>query len=92
MTEHEDHEHEFDLVMPFVLVKSAGGPYDDDAFVSGYRLATIAATIAPSGASWRGYVTPADLPQLDLIAMKEHAKVTRIGGVGDDWVLVEVGP
>lgn len=30
-----EEEQEYDLVMPFVVCQSQGGPYDDDAFVGG---------------------------------------------------------
>ena len=32
-------------VMPLVLCRSEGGPYDDAAFTSGWRLGSIAATL-----------------------------------------------
>ena len=38
-------------VMPLVLCRSRGGPYDDDAFSSGWRLGAIGATLAGPGIS-----------------------------------------
>lgn len=66
-----DEEASYGLVMPFTVCQSDGGPYDDAAFVAGYRSGTINAhleRIAPD--ELRIYVEPALLPQLDLIAMR----------------------
>ena len=38
-------------VMPLVLCRSRGGPYDDEAFSSGWRLGTIGATLAGPGSA-----------------------------------------
>ena len=38
-------------VMPLVLCRSRGGPYDDGAFSSGWRLGAIGATLAGPGIS-----------------------------------------
>lgn len=66
-------EGEFRLVMPFVLVKSNGGPYDDQAFAAGMacgQLWTELHTLSAHGALPRPrYVRPEHVAQLDLIAM-----------------------
>jgi hypothetical protein len=31
---HSDDQHEWGMVMPFVVCQSKGGPYDDDSFVA----------------------------------------------------------
>src|ERR1035438_7379635 len=70
-TDHDAHEQE--LVMPFVTVTSKGGPHDDNSFVAGYRCGQIDAilpTLAQVGAEFQVMVTPAVVPQLDLIAMR----------------------
>ena len=36
-------------VMPLVLCRSNGGPYDDEGFLSGWRLGEIAATLRALG-------------------------------------------
>lgn len=59
----------FDLVMPFVVVKSAGGPYDDAAFVAGCRLGDIDRQMQQGEAVIEQYVDPESLPQYDLMAM-----------------------
>jgi hypothetical protein len=70
-----DPDNGFELVMPFVIVKSVGGPYDDDAFAAGWRLGVIesALRIAASlpGIEPTPIGAPADHgPQIDLIAMR----------------------
>lgn len=67
------HDASYDLVMPFVIVKSNGGPYDDTAFVAGANcgqfmaeLQTLAAHRAIPHQRW---MRPELLPQIDLIAM-----------------------
>jgi len=71
--EYEEGGQQFELVMPFVVVTSKGGPYDDGAFVAGWECAAIdkaLAAIAEYAVSFRRTVHSANLPQLDLIAMK----------------------
>jgi len=68
-----EQEGGFQLVMPFVLVKSNGGPYDDKAFAAGMacgQIWTELQTLSSHGAVPRPrYVRPEHVPQLDLIAM-----------------------
>lgn len=71
--EHPDGD-EMSLVMPFVLCRSAGGPYDDAAFTAGYECGLVdqALTIAAAIGETRvkRTVRTDNLPQLDLIAMR----------------------
>jgi len=66
---------EFGLVMPFVVVTSKGGPYQDDAFVAGFQCGTIAASLElamPLNVDrlfWPIFRT-ALAPQIDLLAMR----------------------
>lgn len=64
-------ENTYGLVMPFIVVTSHGGPYDDVSFVAGCRYAAVAAALAEKPASYESYEYPALLPQLDLLAMHE---------------------
>ncbi len=52
---------------------------DDAAFVAGYEAAFVQCTlaaIAPAGGSFERWVSPALVPQLDLVAMKHGYKAT----------------
>lgn len=63
---------EYGLVMPFVVVVSKGGPFDDFSFVAGFECGQVAAELqhlAPK--SYSRTVHTANVPQLDLIAMNE---------------------
>lgn len=81
-----------ELVMPFLVVASHGGPYDDDAFAAGWQAgeidrtlrtaAAIAATVVEFPIVHAGLV-----PQLDLIGMKHGYKVTA-EPTADGWVAV----
>ncbi len=69
------HDHDFGLVVPFVVCQSKDGPYDDAAFVAGYqcgevdtKLAVAAALQAPS--LDLPIVRRALLPQLALHGMR----------------------
>jgi hypothetical protein len=62
--EHDDH------VMPLLLCRSGGGPYDDDAFRSGWRLGELAAHLGQPGISaMADSIRPEERHQADLIAM-----------------------
>jgi hypothetical protein len=59
-----------DGVMPLVLCRSRGGPYDDEAFSSGWRLGAIGATLAGPGISAVcESIRPHERVQADLLAM-----------------------
>lgn len=78
----------YELVMPFVACKTQGGPYDDDAFTSGYRLGGLEARLELAAPPvWEVYVNPADIPQLDLICMR-HSYSLEPGEAQDEWVPV----
>jgi len=79
VTDEEHDENALELVMPFVVTTSHGGPYDDVPFVAGYeagRMDTrLAAIAAVEGQSLTATVHTGLLPQLDLIAMRHGFKV-----------------
>lgn len=83
------------LVMPFVCVKSVGGPYDDQAFTTGWALgaidARLAAVAAADGHSLRATVPsePKVLEQLELIAMRRGFTVNVEPVFNGDLVMPE---
>lgn len=88
---------EYELVMPFVVCRSQGGVYDDEAFVAGYEAGQIDAALraaAPMGVEMRRYVHSALLPQLDLIAMEHGYQITSYpwDEHPDEWTLVTIAP
>lgn len=61
----------YELVMPFVLAESNGGPYDDEAFTIGYECGFLDGFLKNGGME-QGTITVhrVSIPQLDLIAMR----------------------
>lgn len=90
---------DYELSMPFVLCKTNGGPFDDEAFVIGWDCATLHAELrqcrvmqlTPIGR----WVKARLLPQLELIAMDTdftilHGYAPPGDGTGlDHWAWVE---
>lgn len=72
----EDEEPGYELVVPFIACTSQGGPYQDDAFVAGFALGTIDSELAHGHPVSYDHVSPALVPQLDLIAMRRGYIVT----------------
>ena len=69
MSEHG--ETEYGLVMPFLPVKSRGGPHDDEAFVAGWRLGALDTALASGQRDCIELMLRGDdLAQADLSAMR----------------------
>lgn len=64
-------EPTYELVMPFVVCATQGGPYEDRSFVAGYELGCIAADPALVGSTGR-HIRTESVPQADLIAMHHN--------------------
>lgn len=62
---------DYSLVMPFVVCRSQGGPYDDQSFVAGWEMGALDALLAnfPTRRFGRT-VRTASMPQVELIAMR----------------------
>lgn len=81
---------EFSLVMPFTVVTSRGGPYDDEAFVAGWACGEIMATLRYRP-WWKGMVREDSLAQVDLIAMHYKLTMVKMTDPEDGWVEVQIG-
>lgn len=85
-----------ELVMPFVVVTSKGGPYDDEAFMAGWYAGEIDRML--TGAQGVDIVLYRDvpralLPQIDLIAMRHGYKVHAYAKYQvDGWATVHIKP
>jgi hypothetical protein len=84
MSDNEDAE----LVMPFVVTKSRGGPYDDDAYVAGFEAGRLDAILTNNTtAIVVGPVHSLNRDQLDLIAMQHGYTASFVGNADDEpWV------
>jgi len=76
-----------EAVMALVLCQSRGGPHDDEAFLSGWRLGDIAATLGRGDVvSLAESIRPVERHQADLIAMARGYRMT-VGPSGEaGWV------
>ncbi len=90
MDDPEEAEHE--LVMPFVVCSSKGGPYDDSAFVAGYRCGQfdqiLGGALGVGGPAECTFpAEPGLVPQLDLLAMHHGYTLVAVPWKdGADWV------
>lgn len=77
-----DEQESWGLVMPFVVTSSQEGPYEDNAFVAGFRCGQIYAQLEAdpnrhiSEFSWT--VETALLPQIRLIGMQFGLEVSEV--------------
>lgn len=75
--------------MPFTLVKSEGGPYDDDSFAAGFTTGRLFSMSKQALVIQSPHTVHRELlPQLDLVAM-HHELVTVVEEIGDEaWVTI----
>lgn len=87
-------DHDFSLIMPFVVCASQGGPYDDTAFVAGYECGLVDAELAAKPGVVTKTVRAASMPQVDLIAMRHGFTVDAEPWEDgpDEWVSVVLTP
>ena len=85
----------FEPVMPFTVVKSVGGPYDDAAFVAGWNMGRLDLELAQLTAIQAlprpRYISTPLQEQVDLLAMK-HGYLTKFTpwiDHPDEWVRVD---
>lgn len=70
MSTEENPEPGYELVMPFVVVTSKGGPYDDDAYVAGYEMGLLDAQLKAGPDRHTVTVRTDNAAQADLLAMR----------------------
>jgi hypothetical protein len=86
----DDDAREFGLVMPFVVVASNGGPYDDDAYVAGYEAGLVDAMLSAQPVKVEGHtVRTANVLQVDLLAM-HHGFTCTAEDIGEGWSVVDL--
>jgi hypothetical protein len=75
--------------IPLVLCRSHGGPFEDEAFRSGWRLGEIASTLGRLGVSAVAEsIRPWELRQADLMAMAYGYTMTVEPSADPDWLPV----
>lgn len=79
-------EGEYELVMPFVVTKSNGGPFDDSAFVAGCTCGALRQELTMTKAlntlPHERYIDARLIRQADLIAM-HHGYVLKLGEIDE---------
>ncbi len=73
------------LLYPFVVCKSNGGPWDDDAFVAGVRFGELAQRLKLGELFVELPIEDALAPQVDLVAMHEGYSVQFEREVAEGW-------
>lgn len=83
----EDHrETEYGMVMPFLPVRSKGGPHNDDAFVAGYEMGLLDAELEAAHYSvYEKTIHEGNAAQADLIAMR-RGFIAEFGEPQGGWV------
>ncbi len=85
---------EYELIMPFIVCQSNGGPYDDDSFVAGWELGKLDVELPTHAAL--GYQSLSRLahagtvPQVELLAMKHGFRVRHVSDDQDGWVNIDL--
>lgn len=86
---------EYGLVMPFVVVHSKGGLFEDNAFVAGYTCGLADKTLAGAAANGATVVTlpmvpEALVPQIDLIALRHGFRQPVPTATAEGWVFLTI--
>lgn len=90
MSDEQENESDYGLVMPFVNVASKGGPYDDAAYVAGWHMGGLDARLEPRYlARVSETIRSADASQADLLAMKHGYSLTLGESDYDEWTYAE---
>jgi hypothetical protein len=66
---HTNEAEQETVVMPLTLCRSNGGPFDDAAFLSGWRLRELDLVLAGGVSALADAIRPIERDQADLIAM-----------------------
>lgn len=77
MTSPEDDQTEFEVALPFVTVKSNGGPHDDESFAAGFEMGALDVILGtPYLQIYSTEIHSTSVRQADLIAMHYDFKMT----------------
>ena len=61
---------EYGLLMPFVVVASKGGPFDDASYCAGYEMGQLDAALSAGPRLHQVTIRTVNVPQADLVAMR----------------------
>lgn len=89
MSEYEGAE----LIVPFVVTRSAGGPYEDESFGAGVSYGMLRALVGTGRAGIHSIMQRTDLlPQIELLAMEcgYRMETSTYEGIPDGWTAVDL--
>lgn len=85
---------QYSLVMPFIVVTSKGGPFDDAAYCAGYEIGKLDAALDAEPRLHQVTIRTLNVPQADLVAM-QHGYTMRASEPDPDggmWTFCEFEP
>ena len=83
-----DNDADFEMELPFVSIKSKGGPYDDESFAAGFEMGTLDVILGtPYLQIHTMAIHTTNVKQADLIAMHYDCKM-EIESEEDEWSTV----
>jgi hypothetical protein len=82
----------YSLVMPFVTVKSKGGPHDDESYTIGYLCGYLDRLLETGDTALLDRcVQTSAVPQLDLIAMRHGYSIeSKVWEDSSDWTFIKL--
>lgn len=93
MTNDENEYVDREMVMPFVTVASKGGPHDDDAYVAGYEMGLLEASLGVSRWLLVRTLRTDNLPQAELLAMRHGFQMeAETYSPAPEWTTVHLTP
>lgn len=97
MSDEDDGFCEYEPVMPFVVVASKGGPFDDQSYTAGWEMGRLDAQLADSEmneVTWPSDTTVTirteTVPQFDLLAMHYGYSVEQRDSGVEGWTYVRL--
>lgn len=85
----DDGDESYELAMPFVSVRSKGGPHDDESYVAGYQMGLLDAQLGGSEFDQGRPIAADSREQADLIAMR-HGYIAEFTANISGWVCMRV--
>lgn len=80
----------YELEMPFLPVRSNGGPHDDASYVAGYEMGLLDAQLGRTEFDQGRAIHGENREQADLIAMRHGYSGEFTNDSGDGWVFMKV--
>lgn len=84
---------EYSMLMPFTVVASKGGPYDDASYCAGYEMGQLDAALQAGPRLHQVTIRTANVAQADLVAMRRgYTSQASAPSECGQWTWVEFEP